>query len=186
MKSFLYSAIFILILCSFNQNLYCSAQPNNSSGNRCDTYGICGPFATCDSLNSPICSCLRGFDPVNGQEWNSGNWTSGCARRVPLAYCEPSNGTTNSSIQDRFYDLDRIKIMGYSDRWPAHESECEGWCLRNCSCLAYVYIIDTGACLFWCRDLINLHTAPSMSIRIKFRVASSEIPGNMIFSMFRL
>lgn len=29
----------------------------------CDVYGKCGSFASCDAKNSPICSCLKGFEP---------------------------------------------------------------------------------------------------------------------------
>jgi hypothetical protein len=39
----------------------------------CDVYGRCGAFGSCNSKNSPICSCLRGFEPKNTEEWNRGN-----------------------------------------------------------------------------------------------------------------
>ncbi|XP_042031155.1 G-type lectin S-receptor-like serine/threonine-protein kinase At1g11300, partial [Salvia splendens] len=43
--------------------------------NECDVYGKCGPFGSCNIMQSPICSCLRGFEPVNEDEWRRGNWT---------------------------------------------------------------------------------------------------------------
>ncbi|KAE8125207.1 hypothetical protein FH972_020040 [Carpinus fangiana] len=46
--------------------------------NECDVYGKCGAFGSCNSQNTPICSCLPGFEPKNTEEWNRGNWTSGC------------------------------------------------------------------------------------------------------------
>jgi hypothetical protein len=43
----------------------------------CDNYGICGIFASCSSLSSPICTCLKEFEPKTIQEWNRNNWTDG-------------------------------------------------------------------------------------------------------------
>ncbi|WJX81682.1 non-specific serine/threonine protein kinase [Trifolium repens] len=54
----------------------------------CDIYGVCGIFASCNSHNSPICSCLKEFKPKNKEEWNRENWTEGCVRRTPLQQCE--------------------------------------------------------------------------------------------------
>ena len=39
----------------------------------CDVYGKCGAFGSCDPQNSPICSCIQGFEPKNTKEWNKGN-----------------------------------------------------------------------------------------------------------------
>jgi hypothetical protein len=50
----------------------------------CDVYGKCGAFGSCNPKNSPICSCLWGFEPKNTEEWNRENWTSGCVRRTAL------------------------------------------------------------------------------------------------------
>ncbi|KAK8698253.1 hypothetical protein V6N13_114378 [Hibiscus sabdariffa] len=50
----------------------------------CDIYGKCGAFGICESQKSSTCSCLRGFEPNNIDEWNSGNWTDGCTRIKPL------------------------------------------------------------------------------------------------------
>lgn len=54
-------------------------------------YGKCGAFGSCNAVNSPICSCLRGFVPKNPDEWNKGNWTSGCIRWTPLECTETQN-----------------------------------------------------------------------------------------------
>lgn len=37
----------------------------NSHQMECDVYGVCGTFASCNSQSSPICSCLKGFEPRN-------------------------------------------------------------------------------------------------------------------------
>ncbi|KAF3451601.1 hypothetical protein FNV43_RR07696 [Rhamnella rubrinervis] len=58
---------------------------------KCETYGTCGAFGFCYILSEfPACRCLRGFEPKNVQEWNRGNWSSGCVRRTPVQ-CEKSN-----------------------------------------------------------------------------------------------
>ena len=31
--------------------------------NRCDIYGVCGPFGVCNKNKSPNCECLKGFVP---------------------------------------------------------------------------------------------------------------------------
>ncbi|XP_075665980.1 G-type lectin S-receptor-like serine/threonine-protein kinase At1g11330 [Castanea sativa] len=44
---------------------------------KCDVCGTCGANGSCDSPDSSICSCMRGFEPKIIEEWNSGNWSSG-------------------------------------------------------------------------------------------------------------
>ncbi|XP_047250240.1 G-type lectin S-receptor-like serine/threonine-protein kinase At1g11330 [Capsicum annuum] len=58
--------------------------PWSAIENDCDVYGTCGPFGRCNSLDSPICSCLRGFEPKNRDKWRKGNWSSGCVMRKSL------------------------------------------------------------------------------------------------------
>ncbi|KAK4403474.1 G-type lectin S-receptor-like serine/threonine-protein kinase [Sesamum angolense] len=77
---------------------------NNKTRNACDSYGVCGAFSSCNSEDSPICACLQGFEPMNKQEWGTGNWTNGCARRVPLN-CQES--TSNGSREDGFLKIDQ-------------------------------------------------------------------------------
>ncbi|KAL2495200.1 G-type lectin S-receptor-like serine/threonine-protein kinase [Forsythia ovata] len=133
--------------------------------------GTCGPFGICNSENSPICSCLKGFDPLNQGQWEAGNWTSGCGRRT-LLECERNNGTSSGSIEDRFLKLETIKAPDYGDRQPGQESECEGLCLKNCSCIAYAH--DVGIyCLFWTGSLINIRKFSAGS-DLFIRLANSE------------
>jgi hypothetical protein len=63
----------------------------------CDIYGVCGTFASCNSDNSPICSCLKEFEPKNKEEWNRQNWTKGCVRRTPLQQCERERNQNSDS-----------------------------------------------------------------------------------------
>ena len=45
----------------------------SSMGTPCDVYGKCGPFGSCKSWDSPICTCLKGFEPRDKEEWDNGN-----------------------------------------------------------------------------------------------------------------
>ncbi|KAG6394005.1 hypothetical protein SASPL_144581 [Salvia splendens] len=52
--------------------------------NECDVYGKCGEFGSCNVMQTPICTCLRGFEPENEEEWGRGNWSNGCRRKNQL------------------------------------------------------------------------------------------------------
>ncbi|KAK6122786.1 hypothetical protein DH2020_043484 [Rehmannia glutinosa] len=75
----------------------------SSIGNECDVYGKCGPFGICNSQENPICTCLPGFDPKNGHEWDNGDWSGGCARKTYAYYdgigCMLWNGKSLFDIQ---------------------------------------------------------------------------------------
>lgn len=158
---------------------FCRAQGDSTppSSNPCETNGSCGPFGVCNRQASPICACLQGFYPRNNQEWDSGNWTSGCVRRVPLN-CEGNNRTT-----DGFLKLNMMKLSGFSDMWPGPETQCQDRCLRDCSCLAYGYNFNVG-CVFWNATLIGIQKFPSGSASdLNIRVSSSEL-GDFIWKTY--
>ncbi|WRX26471.1 S-locus glycoprotein domain - like 9 [Theobroma cacao] len=109
----------------------------------CDVYGQCGAFGSCDSLKPSICSCLRGFEPKIIEEWNRGNWTSGCVRSKPLQ-CERVNNSSELG-KDGFLKLGMMKVPDFA-QWSraGSEYECKEFCLRNCSCIAYAYDAGIG------------------------------------------
>ncbi|KAG5234855.1 G-type lectin S-receptor serine/threonine-protein kinase [Salix suchowensis] len=76
----------------------------------CEFYGKCGSFASCDAMNSPICSCLKGFEPKNSDEWNSRNWTNGCVRRT-ATLCETTQNDGQVPKKDGFSKLERVKAL---------------------------------------------------------------------------
>ncbi|MCD7452937.1 hypothetical protein HAX54_018764 [Datura stramonium] len=144
----------------------------------CDVYGTCGPFGSCNSLDSPICSCLRGFEPKNRDEWEKGNWTSGCVRRRSLQCDQQSNKT---SIRDGFVKMGFMKVPDFAE-WlpPKLEDECRSQCLSNCSCLAYAF--DTGiGCMSWGGFLIDIQQFQASGTTLYIRVAHSELdhPGEI-------
>lgn len=170
----LFTAVVVVVFCVSPK--FCRAQNNSASSNVCETYGRCGQFGSCDSLGSTTCTCLQGFYPRNNQEWDSGNWTSGCLRRAPLSCEQGNNGTI-----DGFLKLQTMKVRGYTRRWSGPQDQCEGQCLGNCSCLAYAY--DSGiGCMFWDGALIDLQKFQGGSgSDLYIRVSKSEL-GN--FSLF--
>ncbi|KAF8411254.1 hypothetical protein HHK36_003801 [Tetracentron sinense] len=144
----------------------------------CDIYGKCGPFGSCNALDSPICSCLRGFKPKFIEEWSKGNWTSGCVRRTQLL-CEGNNTSGEVGKEDGFLKLKMMKVPDYAN-WISGEdvAECENLCLRNCSCVALAY--DSGiGCMSWSGNLIDIQKFSMGGVDLYIRVANSEL--GMIF-----
>ncbi|CAA2967489.1 G-type lectin S-receptor-like serine threonine-kinase At1g11300 [Olea europaea subsp. europaea] len=120
----------------------------------CDIYNYCGSFGFCNQDNSPICQCLRGYEPKNKQEWDERNWSGGCKRKTPLR-CERSNNATDKSKEDVFSKLTMVKVPDFIQWSPGLDNECKNLCLRNCSCLAYSYDTDIG-CMYWSESLIDI------------------------------
>ncbi|GFP80787.1 g-type lectin s-receptor-like serine/threonine-protein kinase at1g11330 [Phtheirospermum japonicum] len=168
---------FITLFCFYPR--LCTSQENNNNATRnaCHSFATCGAFGSCNSQSSPICSCLKGFEPENKQEWDSGNWTSGCVRRVPLnCHVNNSNGSREEEEEeDGFLEIQRIKVPGYATRWFGPKSECPGLCLMNCSCIAYAHDSLLG-CVFWNSTLLDIEKFPTgLGSDLYFRVANSEI-----------
>lgn len=142
----------------------------------CSIYGKCGEFGygNCNSLDHnklPICKCLKGFIPRNIEEWNKGNWTMGCVRRMPLQ-CNQNNSKITI---DGFLQLETMKIpdhaivaLGYND------DECRSRRLMNFSCLAYSYYSGIG-CMSWNTNLIDIVELSSGGATLYIRLASGEL-----------
>ncbi|KAL4625486.1 hypothetical protein ACB092_05G029900 [Castanea dentata] len=139
----------------------------------CDVYGTCGAFGSCDLLSSPICSCLRGFEPKIIKEWNRGNWTSGCVRRTPLQ-CERLNNSIKEGKTDGFLKLEMIKVPDFAElALDVNIEDCQKQCLENCSCVAYGYYAGIG-CLSWSGNLIDLRHFSVGGSDIYIRLANLE------------
>ncbi|RVW13845.1 G-type lectin S-receptor-like serine/threonine-protein kinase [Vitis vinifera] len=140
---------------------------------KCDVYGKCGAFGICNSKNSPICSCLRGYQPKYTEEWNSGDWTGGCVKKKPLT-CEKMNGSREDGKVDGFIRLTNMKVPDFAEWLPGLEHECREWCLKNCSCMAYSYYTGIG-CMSWSGNLIDVQKFGSSGTDLYIRVAYSEL-----------
>ncbi|XP_034698090.1 G-type lectin S-receptor-like serine/threonine-protein kinase At1g11300 isoform X2 [Vitis riparia] len=139
----------------------------------CDFYGKCGAFGICNTKNSPICSCLRGYEPRNIEEWSRGNWNGGCVRKRPLQ-CEMINGSMEEGKADGFIRLTTIKVPDFAEWSVALEDDCKEFCLKNCSCIAYVYYASIG-CMSWSRNLIDIQKFSSNGADLYIRVPYSEL-----------
>ncbi|KAI3521642.1 hypothetical protein L1887_11114 [Cichorium endivia] len=123
-------------------------------GDTCSGYGTCGPYGICSFKRSPPCSCMEGFEPRVPEEWNNGDWSSGCQREKALK-CGISEG-------DRFKIISGVKFPDTRRSWynmTMSLGECEMACIMNCSCTAYANLdIRNGGsgCLIWFNELIDV------------------------------
>ncbi|KAL7102260.1 hypothetical protein ACP275_08G108600 [Erythranthe tilingii] len=140
----------------------------------CSVYGLCGPFVTVGSCNNDfyICSCLRGFEPTNRDEWGRENWSSGCQRRIQLQ-CNYTSGSDG----DGFFRMESMNIPDSAIKFSnANEDVCRQRCLVNCSCIAYAYPPKIG-CMFWTDSLIDIRrysSSPGYGIDLYIRLSPSE------------
>ncbi|KAG6636520.1 hypothetical protein CIPAW_11G116700 [Carya illinoinensis] len=149
--------------------LYATSQPD-----ACQTYAFCGAYATCDRDNSPACACLKGFLPKSPKDWKSIDWSDGCVRRTPLV----------CNIGDGFLKYTGLKLPDTSSSWfnaTLSLDECEGLCLKNCSCTAYSNLDIRGkgsGCLLWLGKLIDTVVYSQGGQDLYIKVASSELENN--------
>ncbi|KAL5731119.1 non-specific serine/threonine protein kinase [Ranunculus cassubicifolius] len=142
--------------------------------NECDYYGKCGSFAFCNRLVSPVCSCLRGYEPKSNEEWRKGNWSGGCIRRM-LLQCDRNNTNGEHGKADGFLKYERMKVPDFAN-WVGGGDleECMQQCLMNCSCTAYSYV-SGRSCMLWHGSLIDMNKFPSAGVDLYTRVAYSEL-----------
>lgn len=138
----------------------------------CDTYSLCGAYGRCDINSSPPCRCLDNFVPKNQDEWDLGDWSSGCVRRTPL---DCSNNETDGFLKYFDIKLPDTHLSWFEETMTLDESRM--LCLKNCSCTAYAILdIQRGnGCLLWFGDLIDIkeHTKDNPDLYV--RMASSEL-----------
>ncbi|KAL3644273.1 hypothetical protein CASFOL_012205 [Castilleja foliolosa] len=145
--------------------------------NECDVYGTCGAYGSCNSRRSPICSCLRGFEPTDVGEWKSGNWTRGCLRRMELG-CGGNGNNSTGGDGDGFLRMEFMKVPDFAEQFSSREmDDCRTRCLTNCSCVAYAFDSNIG-CLFWSRSLIDVQQFNGVGVDLYIRLAASELDNN--------
>lgn len=142
----------------------------------CDVYGKCGPFGFCDAKKSPICSCLRGFDPKKVEEWSRGDWSSGCVKRSLLQCERIKNGSTKAGKMDGFVKLETVKVPNYAIWSSSSEDKCQEQCLSNCSCAAYAYDAGVG-CMYWSGNLTDVRQFTNGGTTLYVRLAHTELEG---------
>ncbi|XP_010928165.1 G-type lectin S-receptor-like serine/threonine-protein kinase B120 isoform X1 [Elaeis guineensis] len=137
--------------------------------NECEIYGKCGIYGVCNNGDTPICSCLKGFEPRSSEEWSKGNWSGGCVRRT-LLDCQLNRSG------DGFFRVAGVKVPDRS-QWASTvltEAACEAACLNNCSCKAYSFVSGIG-CMIWAHDLIDIYQYPEGDNDLYVKLPGSEL-----------
>ncbi|KAK3441369.1 hypothetical protein EUGRSUZ_B01363 [Eucalyptus grandis] len=146
-----------------------SATPSNS----CEVYGTCSPFGICNSINSPICRCVKGFTPQSKEKWNRGIWTRGCIRETELNCQKNTSRSPSTQVKkDVFVHMNQMKVPDSAEYLSdiRDVGGCQSWCMNNCSCLAYSYVRPIG-CLVWAKDLIDFQEFSTAGQDVYIRVA---------------
>ncbi|KAI3748630.1 hypothetical protein L6452_11860 [Arctium lappa] len=144
----------------------------NANIDMCSRFGLCGPNGKCNLDNSPVCTCMEGFEPRNPDEWGASDWSSGCQLRTPL---DCSNG-------DGFRVFKNVKLPDTRHSWYNQSmtlGKCRTMCERNCSCTAYTNIDITSGngCLLWFGDLMDVRTADeSQDLYVRMAISDLTIP----------
>ncbi|XP_044473367.1 G-type lectin S-receptor-like serine/threonine-protein kinase At4g27290 [Mangifera indica] len=136
---------------------------------RCDNYGLCGPYGVCILSDSPICQCLEGFTPRSP---GNVDWSQGCVRNKPL----------NLSAIDGFIKFEGLKLPDANHSWvnaSMNLKECELKCSHNSSCMAYSNSNVEGAgsgCTMWFGDLIDMRQMTAAGQQdLYIRMSASEL-----------
>ncbi|KAF8409440.1 hypothetical protein HHK36_005516 [Tetracentron sinense] len=138
---------------------------------QCDNYRECGAYGICDINASPVCKCLKGFEPKNPVDWYLSGGSGGCIRKSEFD-CQKSYG---------FLRLKGMKLPDASQSFVDKSmtlKECEALCRNNCSCTAYANSDITGGgsgCVIWTSDLMDLRELTEGGQDLYVRVAASEL-----------
>ncbi|XP_027353641.1 G-type lectin S-receptor-like serine/threonine-protein kinase At4g27290 isoform X2 [Abrus precatorius] len=139
----------------------------------CDAYGRCGPYGNCIVDDSPICQCLKGFNPKSPLNWGMMDWSQGCVRSEPWS-CRVKD-------KDGFIRLSDMKLPNTTQSWVNKSmtlEDCKAKCWENCSCTAYSNLDVSGAgsgCVIWFGDLVDLRLFSNGGQDLYIRMATSEI-----------
>ncbi|KOM53873.1 hypothetical protein LR48_Vigan09g253200 [Vigna angularis] len=144
-------------------------------GDRCDDYGLCGAYGSCYINSSPICKCLKGFEPKLPQEWERSVWSDGCVGK----------NTQVCSNGDAFQQFTGMKLPDAAEfrtNYSISIDHCEKECSKNCSCVGYAKL-DINAsgkgCIAWFGDLLDIREVSVNGQDFYLRVAASEVGKNI-------
>ncbi|XP_019196680.1 PREDICTED: G-type lectin S-receptor-like serine/threonine-protein kinase At4g27290 isoform X2 [Ipomoea nil] len=143
---------------------------HSTKADDCDTYGICGPYGTCNILDAPVCQCFGKFVPKHQGDWDSADWSAGCVREVGL-----------NCSSDGFIKYSGVKLPDTNVSWYNRTmslEECKDVCKRNCSCMAYTSLdVRNGGsgCLLWIGDLVDTRQLSENGQDIYVRMAYSAL-----------
>ncbi|KAF9672231.1 hypothetical protein SADUNF_Sadunf11G0019100 [Salix dunnii] len=148
-----------------------------SSQFRCDYYGYCGAYSTCEYANPSefVCACLPGFEPKYPEQWSARDGSGGCVRKRLLTSSVCGHGEGFVKIEN--YCLPDTSNAAWVDNIKSRAA-CELECKRNCSCSAYSIIGIPGkgdACLTWYKELVDIRYDRSGSDDLYVRVDAYEL-----------
>ncbi|KAF5794651.1 putative protein kinase RLK-Pelle-DLSV family [Helianthus annuus] len=136
----------------------------------CGGYGLCGPYASCNTKRYPPCTCMAGFKPRVPDEWDRANGSSGCERKRALD-CGSGSG---------FKKITGVVFPDTRRSWYDNSmtlEECEMACRMNCNCTAYANsdIRNGGSgCLLWFDELMDT-TENDENQDLYIKLAASEL-----------
>ncbi|XP_019196485.1 PREDICTED: G-type lectin S-receptor-like serine/threonine-protein kinase At4g27290 [Ipomoea nil] len=136
----------------------------------CDSYGLCGPYGTCNTAAAPVCGCFDKFVAKHRDDWDRADWSAGCVREVGL-----------NCSSDGFLKYSGVKLPDTNVSWYNQTmslGECEDVCATNCSCMAYTSLdIRNGGsgCLLWLGDLVDIRQLSDHGQDIYIRMAYSAL-----------
>ncbi|KAJ3706243.1 hypothetical protein LUZ61_009948 [Rhynchospora tenuis] len=128
------------------------------------SYAACGPYGIYSDGN---CKCCVEdlFHPKYRKDWKNRIFSGGCERNVPL-----------NDVDQGFVAVSNVKlpdtINAVSDGKKSI-SECESWCQKNSSCMAYAFIGWQG-CLAWFGDIIDMQEFLDGGDDLHVRVSSKR------------
>ncbi|WCJ42966.1 G-type lectin S-receptor-like serine/threonine-protein kinase SRK [Euphorbia peplus] len=138
---------------------------------QCDHYLECGAYGICDSNASPVCKCMRGFEPRNPQAWDLRDGSGGCVRKTKL-----------ECLNDKFLHMKNMKLPESNATFVDRNvgiKECEIMCSKNCSCAAFGnWNVSNGGsgCVFWVGELLDMRQYSGGGGQDLFvRLAASDI-----------
>ncbi|KAI4374729.1 hypothetical protein MLD38_012691 [Melastoma candidum] len=134
----------------------------------CDTYSLCGPHGICTITDSPVCACLKGFNPKFPLEWNATDWSKGCIRRSALE-CGTDIFVNNAELK-----LPNTHYSRFNS--TMNLADCHNTCKKKCSCMAYssMNITDGSGCFQWHGDLLDIRSIPKRGQELFVRMSVAE------------
>ncbi|KAF8402218.1 hypothetical protein HHK36_013170 [Tetracentron sinense] len=140
---------------------------------QCDNYNVCGAYGICDINASPVCKCIKGFEPKKPEDWYFRVWSGGCIKKSELD-CHKGYG---------FLRLKEMKLPETSRSFADNSmslKDCEVLCRNNCACTAYANSDVTGGgtgCVIWTTALMDLRqfTENGDGQDVYVRVAASDL-----------
>ncbi|KAL3754548.1 hypothetical protein ACJRO7_001743 [Eucalyptus globulus] len=147
---------------------------------RCSVFSVCGQFGGCNDKNGnkTMCRCLPGFEPVQPDNWNSGDFSGGCLRKSSICVKNSDDGAHD------FLSLKMMKARTPDMQIPVGSQEqCRQKCLGACKCQAYSFGEDlhpraetgTLTCYTWLDDLNNIQEFATNGRDLYVRVPISDI-----------